>query len=232
MPNRLLTPKKASSAASTMDYAAIVELTTRHKHCILSQSLCSRPAPASTMHSSRLRHQTCLQRSSNIFKTSQQHATRPQRHTNCTLPVVCSAAVGIDLGTTNSVVAILRKGETCPQVIQEPSGSFTIPSVVSYTSSGNILVGQPAKQQALVNPLNTFYSVKRLIGKQFDQLQGLGLVYDISADEQGGVQLECPAQGSTLRPQQVTRLLPLCLFTCEKYQHLALDAGSALISAA
>lgn len=123
------------------------------------------------------------------------------------LQTLCSAAVGIDLGTTNSVVAILREGEPYPTVIRDASGAFTVPSVVSYANSKQVLVGQAAKQQLTVNPLNTFYSVKRLIGKGYNEVQDLGLVYNVTADNHGGVQLQCPSIRAVIRPQQVS----LCL---------------------
>jgi L1 cell adhesion molecule like protein len=111
--------------------------------------------------------------------------------------------VGIDLGTTNSAVAILRKGDTHPTVIRDHTGSFTIPSVVTYSSDGSSTVGHLAKQQAASNPLNTFYSVKRLIGRRLADVQDLELVYNIAADEQGGVQLVCPARDTLVTPQEV-----------------------------
>ncbi len=74
--------------------------------------------------------------------------------------------IGIDLGTTNSVVAIMEGGE--PVVIPNQEGSRITPSVVGFTDKGEILVGQVAKRQAITNPENTVYSVKRLIGRKFD----------------------------------------------------------------
>ena len=76
--------------------------------------------------------------------------------------------VGIDLGTTNSVVAVLEGAN--PNVIPNAEGGRTTPSVVAYTASGEALVGQLAKRQAVVNPENTFFSVKRFIGSKFDEI--------------------------------------------------------------
>eukprot|EP00775_Hariotina_reticulata_P013170 gene13170-13300_t len=67
-----------------------------------------------------------------------------------------------------------------------------------------MLVGQPAKQQAVTNPLNAFYSVKRLMGRQFKDVEGLDLVYQTVDDLQGGVQMVCPATGGLLSPEQVS----------------------------
>ena len=72
--------------------------------------------------------------------------------------------IGIDLGTTNSCVAIMEGGK--PKVIENAEGSRTTPSVVAYTEDGEILVGAPAKRQAVTNAKNTIYAVKRLIGRQ------------------------------------------------------------------
>src|SRR6476620_7506497 len=74
--------------------------------------------------------------------------------------------IGIDLGTTNSCVAVMEGGE--PVVIPNSEGSRTTPSVVAFTESGERLVGQIAKRQAITNPENTIFAIKRLIGRRFD----------------------------------------------------------------
>ena len=79
----------------------------------------------------------------------------------------CLRVIGIDLGTTNSCVAIMEGGE--PKVIPNVEGARTTPSVVAFTESGERLVGQIAKRQAITNPLNTVFSVKRLIGRKFER---------------------------------------------------------------
>lgn len=78
--------------------------------------------------------------------------------------------IGIDLGTTNSVVAIMEGGE--PKVIANEEGTRTTPSVVGYTKDGEILVGQAARRQAITNPENTIFSAKRFIGRKFDESKG------------------------------------------------------------
>ncbi|MGE3920515.1 MAG: molecular chaperone DnaK [Gammaproteobacteria bacterium] len=75
--------------------------------------------------------------------------------------------IGIDLGTTNSCVAIMEGGK--PRVIDNNEGHRTTPSIVAYTKDGEIIVGQPAKRQAVTNPDNTLYAIKRLIGRKFDE---------------------------------------------------------------
>src|SRR6188474_828892 len=77
-----------------------------------------------------------------------------------------SKIIGIDLGTTNSVVAVMEGGE--PVVITNPEGSRLTPSVVAFTKTGERLVGQVAKRQAITNPTNTVFSIKRFMGRRWD----------------------------------------------------------------
>jgi hypothetical protein len=79
-----------------------------------------------------------------------------------------SKIIGIDLGTTNSVVAVMEGGE--PTVITNSEGGRTTPSVVAFTKDGSRLVGQVAKRQAVTNPENTVYSIKRFMGRRFDEV--------------------------------------------------------------
>ena len=74
--------------------------------------------------------------------------------------------IGIDLGTTNSCVAIMESGK--PRVIENSEGDRTTPSIVAFTKDNEVLVGQSAKRQAVTNPQNTLFAVKRLIGRKFD----------------------------------------------------------------
>ena len=101
--------------------------------------------------------------------------------------------VGIDLGTTNSVVAVMEGGK--PTVIPNAEGFRTTPSVIAYTKNGDRLVGQIAKRQAVINPDNTFYSVKRFIGRKSEEVsEELKQVsYIVKTDGQGNIKLECPA---------------------------------------
>src|SRR6476646_4337318 len=79
-----------------------------------------------------------------------------------------SKIIGIDLGTTNSVVAVMEAGE--PMVIENSEGGRTTPSVVAFAKDGNRLVGQVAKRQAVTNPENTIYSIKRFMGRRFNEV--------------------------------------------------------------
>ena len=75
--------------------------------------------------------------------------------------------IGIDLGTTNSCVAVMEGGK--PKVIENAEGARTTPSIIAYQDDGEILVGAPAKRQAVTNPKNTLFAVKRLIGRRFEE---------------------------------------------------------------
>ena len=75
--------------------------------------------------------------------------------------------IGIDLGTTNSCVSIMDGDK--PRVIENAEGARTTPSIVAFTDDGEVLVGQPANRQAVTNPKNTLYAIKRLIGRRFDE---------------------------------------------------------------
>ena len=112
--------------------------------------------------------------------------------------------VGIDLGTTNSCVAVMEGGK--PTVIANAEGFRTTPSVVAYTKAGDRLVGQIAKRKAVMNPENTFYSVKRFIGRKHDEV-GSGssdISYNIVKDGNGNVKLECSAQGKQFSAEEIS----------------------------
>ncbi|MCE7031312.1 molecular chaperone DnaK [Lysobacter sp. GX 14042] len=113
--------------------------------------------------------------------------------------------IGIDLGTTNSCVAVMEGGNA--RVIENAEGDRTTPSVVAYTKDGEILVGAPAKRQAVTNPKNTFYAVKRLIGRKFSDaevqkdLDHVG--YGIIEHNNGDAWVET-ADGRKMAPQQIS----------------------------
>src|SRR5881628_2275005 len=112
--------------------------------------------------------------------------------------------IGIDLGTTNSCVAIMEGGK--PKVIENSEGSRTTPSVVAYTEDGEILVGAPAKRQAVTNAKNTIYAVKRLIGRRFEEKEvqkDIHLMpYKIVRADNGDAWVE--VRGKKIAPQQVS----------------------------
>ncbi|MFZ3323679.1 MAG: molecular chaperone DnaK [Usitatibacter sp.] len=112
--------------------------------------------------------------------------------------------IGIDLGTTNSCVAVMEGGK--PKVIENSEGARTTPSVVAYTDGGEILVGAPAKRQAVTNAKNTIYAVKRLIGRKFEEgevQKDINLMpYKISKANNGDAWVE--VRGEKIAPQQVS----------------------------
>jgi molecular chaperone DnaK len=126
--------------------------------------------------------------------------------------------VGIDLGTTNSVVAVMEGGK--PTVIANAEGFRTTPSVVAYAKNGDRLVGQIAKRQAVMNPLNTFYSVKRFIGRKFEEVtnEATEVSYKVLRDNNGNVKIDCPAQEKQFAPEEISaQVLRKLLEDASKY---------------
>jgi molecular chaperone DnaK len=116
-----------------------------------------------------------------------------------------SKVIGIDLGTTNSCVAVMEGGEAT--VIPNPEGARTTPSVVAFTKKGERLVGQVAKRQAVTNPENTIFSIKRFMGRRYDEVgEEMGLVpYKVSKDEKGAVRVE--ALGKYYAPPEISAMI-------------------------
>ena len=112
--------------------------------------------------------------------------------------------VGIDLGTTNSCVAVMEGGK--PTVIANAEGFRTTPSVVAYAKNGDRLVGQIAKRQAVMNPGNTFYSVKRFMGRKFDEVnnEATEVSYKVLRYGNANVKLDCPAQSKQFAPEEIS----------------------------
>ncbi|MEH2105674.1 molecular chaperone DnaK [Nostoc sp.] len=112
--------------------------------------------------------------------------------------------VGIDLGTTNSCIAVMEGGQ--PVVIPNTEGGRTTPSVVAYTKKGEKLVGQIAKRQGVMNPENTFYSVKRFIGRRYDEVtqEAKQVTYKVARDSNGNVKLHCPALNKEFSPEEIS----------------------------
>jgi molecular chaperone DnaK len=112
--------------------------------------------------------------------------------------------IGIDLGTTNSVVSVLEGAN--PNVIPNSEGNRTTPSVVAYTSNGEVLVGQLAKRQSVVNPENTFYSVKRFIGCKFDEVEQEThrISYTVTKGESGNIKIYSPILKKDFSPEEIS----------------------------
>jgi len=108
--------------------------------------------------------------------------------------------IGIDLGTTFSVVAIMEGGE--PKVIINEEGSRLTPSVVAFTKEGEVLVGQVAKRQAITNPENTIFSIKRFMGRRYSEVQNEKVPYKLVGDSNGNARVE--ARGKQYTPQEIS----------------------------
>jgi molecular chaperone DnaK len=117
--------------------------------------------------------------------------------------------IGIDLGTTNSVVAVMEGGE--PTVISTAEGGRLAPSVVAFNKNGERLVGQVAKRQAVVNPQNTIFSIKRLMGRRYDdpeveQARKI-LTYEVVRGPSGDARVRIPVNGKEYTPQEVSAMI-------------------------
>ena len=116
-----------------------------------------------------------------------------------------SKIIGIDLGTTNSVVAVMEGGE--PVVITNSEGGRTTPSVVAFTKDGNRLVGQVAKRQAVTNPENTLYSIKRFMGRKYDEVTSeiKQVPYKVEKASNGDVRID--AEGKQYSPPEIAAMV-------------------------
>ncbi|HEX2797256.1 MAG TPA: Hsp70 family protein, partial [Immundisolibacter sp.] len=126
--------------------------------------------------------------------------------------------IGIDLGTTNSCVAVMEGGK--PRVIENSEGDRTTPSIIAFTKDGEVLVGQSAKRQAVTNPHNTLYAVKRLIGRRFDDAvvkKDIGMVpYKIIKADNNDAWVE--VDGKKMAPPEISaRVLQKMKKTAEDY---------------
>ena len=115
--------------------------------------------------------------------------------------------IGIDLGTTNSVVSVMEGGS--PTVISTSEGSRLLPSVVAFNKNGERLVGVPAKRQAVVNPENTVSSVKRFIGRRYDEVaQERAMVsFKVVSGPTGDARIQIPVTGQTYTPQEISAMV-------------------------
>src|SRR5438876_9289080 len=113
--------------------------------------------------------------------------------------------IGIDLGTTNSVVAVMEGGQ--PTVIPNQEGNRTTPSVVAFTKSGERLVGQVAKRQAITNPENTIFSIKRFMGRKFEEVsEEMKMVpYKVVKAPNGDVRVD--VQGKLHSPPEISAMI-------------------------
>src|SRR3974390_1017892 len=113
--------------------------------------------------------------------------------------------IGIDLGTTNSVVAVMEGGQ--PTVIANAEGARTTPSVVGFSKTGERLVGQLARRQAVLNPENTVYSIKRFIGRHFDEVakEREMVSYKVKQSPDGSCRVSI--QGKEYTPEELSAMV-------------------------
>ncbi len=118
-----------------------------------------------------------------------------------------SKIIGIDLGTTNSVVAVMEGGD--PTVINTSEGNRTLPSIVAFNKNGERLVGQTAKRQAVTNPQNTIYSIKRFMGRRADEVTTeSGMVpYEVVAGPKEDARVKIPQTDKTYTPQEISAMI-------------------------
>jgi molecular chaperone DnaK len=137
--------------------------------------------------------------------------------------------VGIDLGTTNSVVAAIEGGQ--PTVITNAEGFRTTPSIVAYTKKEELLVGQLAKRQSVVNAENTFFSVKRFIGCKADEVseESKELPYKVVRDDNGNIKIKCSSLNKDFSPEEVSAQIIRKLITDGK-EYLSQDVTKAVIT--
>ena len=137
--------------------------------------------------------------------------------------------VGIDLGTTNSVVAAIEGGQ--PTVITNAQGFRTTPSIVAYTKKQELLVGQLAKRQSVVNAENTFYSVKRFIGCKADEIseESKELPYKVIKDTNGNVKIKCSSLNKDFSPEEISAQVIRKLINDAK-EYLGQDVTKAVIT--
>src|SRR5574337_964374 len=115
--------------------------------------------------------------------------------------------IGIDLGTTNSVVAVMEGGQ--PAVISTAEGGRLCPSVVAFNKNGERLVGQTAKRQAVINSENTIYSIKRFMGRHYDEVAGERKMvpYEVVNGPNGDARVRIPQTGKTYTPQEISAMI-------------------------
>src|SRR4029434_2241259 len=116
-----------------------------------------------------------------------------------------SKIIGIDLGTTNSVVAVMEGGE--PTVITNPGGGRLTPSVVAFTKAGERLVGQVAKRQAVTNPENTIFSIKRFMGRKYDEVSEEMKMVPYKVVRANNGDARCEATGKESAPPEIAAMI-------------------------
>ncbi|MGF1482318.1 MAG: molecular chaperone DnaK [Cyanophyceae cyanobacterium] len=137
--------------------------------------------------------------------------------------------VGIDLGTTNSVVAVMEGGK--PLVIPNSEGMRTTPSVVGFNKDGELVVGQMARRQAVLNPQNTYYGVKRFIGRKYTELkpESKRVPYTVRRNEEGNIRIRCPRLKKEFAPEEISAMV-LRKLAQEASRYLGEEVTGAVIT--
>ncbi len=137
--------------------------------------------------------------------------------------------VGIDLGTTNSVVAVTEGGK--PVVVANAEGMRTTPSVVGFSKDGELLVGQMASRQGVLNPQNTFYAVKRFIGRKYSELtpESKRVPYTIRRSDTGNIKIRCPRLKREFAPEEIAAKI-LQKLAQEASRYLGEEVSGAVIT--
>lgn len=136
--------------------------------------------------------------------------------------------IGIDLGTTNSVVSVLEGAN--PIVIPNSEGSRTTPSVVAFTPSGDCIVGMLAKRQSVVNPENTFSSVKRFIGCRYEEIkEEIGRISYKVYEDNGKIKIACPSASKNLSPEEISSIV-LQKLVADASRYLKQEVSQAVIT--
>jgi molecular chaperone DnaK len=137
--------------------------------------------------------------------------------------------IGIDLGTTNSVVAVMEGGD--PTVITTAEGGRLCPSVVAFSKNGERIVGQTAKRQAVVNSENTVYSIKRFMGRRYDEVETERKMvsYEVVEGSGGDVRVKLPATGRDYTPQEISAMV-LAKLKADAESHLGEKVSKAVIT--
>ena len=137
--------------------------------------------------------------------------------------------VSIDLGTTNSVVAVMEGGK--PVVIANSEGMRTTPSMVGFSKDGELVIGQMARRQAVLNPQNTYHSVKRFIGRKYNELtnESKQVPYTIRRNDNGNIKLACPSLNKDFAPEEISGFI-LRKLAEEAERYLGEPVTSAVIT--
>ena len=140
--------------------------------------------------------------------------------------------VGIDLGTTNSVVGVIEAGR--PVVIANSEGTRTTPSIVGFTKNSEIVIGDQARRQLVLNPKNTFYSLKRFIGREWDELDetSISVPYNVKSNENGNVRILSPFTEREYAPEElISSIIRKLINDAETYLGETIDSAVITVPA-